>query len=164
METTLLNYTWKWTSRVIVCIENVHINRNNRNNRLIGINYAICLSTAVVPFLVSCPTDIYEMSKWVIWYSACAIGHTYILHLYYLILYCYDIVKARKWKCPMFVFMIFYQKPKLIEIPWYLVRMLILMLSFNKLIYTARQILSNVLIAVFILAISQMDTIGYNGK
>ena len=42
--------------------------------------------------------------------------------------------------------------------------MLILILSFNKLIYTAMQILSNVLIAVFILAISQMDMIGYNGK
>ena len=147
MEATLLNYTWKWTSRFIVCIENVHI---NRNNHLIGINYAICLLKAVVPFLVSCPTDIYEMSKWVIWYSACAIGHTYIVHLYYLILYCYDIVKARKWKCPMFDFIV--------------VRMLIPILSFNKLIYTARQILSNVLIAVFILAISQMDTIGYNGK
>ena len=123
METTLLNYTWKWTSRFIVCIENVHI---NRNNHLIGINYAICLLKAVVPFLVSCPTDIYEISKWVIWYSACAIGHTYILHLYYLILYCYDIVKARKWKCPMFVFMIFYQKPKVIEILWYL---------WNKMVY-----------------------------
>ena len=45
-----------------------------------------------------------------------------------------------------------------------LVHMLILKLSFNKLIYTARQILSNVFIAVFILAISQMDMIGYNGK
>ena len=42
--------------------------------------------------------------------------------------------------------------------------MLILILLFNKLIYTAMQLLSNDLIAVFMLAISQMDTMRYNGK
>ena len=57
----------------------------------------------------------------------------------------------------MFDFIVFYQNAELVH-------MLIPILSFNKLIYTARQILSNVLIAVFILAISQMDMIGYNGK